>query len=199
VLIASIPQIPDRTAAFRGVDASPLAALISSGRRLVCAGAKLIIMPCNTAHLWYADLQGALRTPMLHIVDAALEDVMKRHGRHARVGLLATAAPVQSGMYARRAAPMSQARAIDWIVPTTEELHDSPAIAAVKAGNPKQAMGYFAKASHALVQRGATCVVMGCTEVPLARNQGEAGVPLVDATDALARGAILWSRTQNSR
>ena len=76
VIVSSIPQVPDRAAAFRGEGVSPLAAMIASGRRLVRAGAALVLMPCNTAHLWFDEVQGALGVPMLHLVDAALEDAI---------------------------------------------------------------------------------------------------------------------------
>jgi aspartate racemase len=35
--------------------------------------------------------------------------------------------------------------------------------------------------------------VMGCTEIPLARDADRAGCPVVDATAALARRAVAWS------
>ena len=39
VVVSSLPQVPDRTAAFRGEGESPLAAMVASARRLVAAGA----------------------------------------------------------------------------------------------------------------------------------------------------------------
>ena len=84
LIVSSIPQVPDRTAAFRGDGASPLAAMVASGQRLADAGAGLVVIPCNTAHLWYAEIQSALDLPMLHLVDAALEDAVRSEER--RVG-----------------------------------------------------------------------------------------------------------------
>jgi len=195
VVIASIPQIPDRTAAFKGTGPSPLEALVCSGRRLIEAGAELIVMPCNTAHLWYSDIQRALGTPMLHIVDAALADVWKAKGRHTRVGLLATEATVASGLYEQRAAVTAERHQLEWILPTDFEMQAwiAPAILGVKAGDTAEASNYLVQASNALVERGASLIVMGCTEIPLALQQREVGVPLVDATDALARRLVKWA------
>ena len=89
LLVSSIPQVPDRTAAYRGEGASPLPALIASGRRLVDGGASMVVMPCNTAHLWFEPLQAALGVPMLHLVDAALAEAAVAVGG-APLGLLAT-------------------------------------------------------------------------------------------------------------
>ncbi|MCR5863686.1 aspartate/glutamate racemase family protein [Aquincola sp. J276] len=83
VVVSSIPQVADRTAAFRGEGDSPLAAMVASGRRLVDAGAGLVVMPCNTAHLWWEALAPALGLPMLHLVDAALAECVQRIGRGA--------------------------------------------------------------------------------------------------------------------
>jgi aspartate racemase len=42
--------------------------------------------------------------------------------------------------------------------------------------------------------RGAACVVLGCTEIPLGIQAGpEPALPVVDTIDALARAAIAWA------
>src|SRR5688500_14376620 len=102
VVVSSIPQVPDRSAAFRGEGASPLAAMVASGRRLADAGAGLVVMPCNTAHLWFDDVQRRLGLPMLHLVDAAIEDAQAHAGVDGRMGLLATDATLASGLYRDR-------------------------------------------------------------------------------------------------
>lgn len=201
IIVSSVPQIPDRTAAFDGGGTSPLAALVCNGRRLVNAGAQLIVMPCNTAHIWFEELRAELRTPMLHIVDAALNDVIQTCGPRTRVGLLATTATIASKMYVRRSVVRPDTRAITWLSPTSQELGDwiAPAITAVKGGSMDLAADAFEKAAAALVERGADCIVLGCTEIPLALHQSNAAVPLIDATDALARCAIRWSKEKSSR
>ena len=79
MVVSSIPQVPDRTEAFRGKGASPLAAMIASGQRLADAGAELVVMPCNTAHLWFDELQHALGQPAaLTEVDADVLPFRKR-------------------------------------------------------------------------------------------------------------------------
>ena len=190
VVVSSVPQIPDRLAAFRGIGPSPLQALIGSGRRLVEAGVSLIVMPCNTAHLWFDELQGALPVPMIHIVDAAITQVRRQCGARARIGLLATEATVESGIYAARSP-----EGIEWLLPTAQELRQwvTPAIAAVKAGELDRAKAPLAHVAAALARRGADAVVMGCTEIPIALSVSDVAVTLVDATDALAREAVRWS------
>ena len=198
VVVSSIPQIPGRTAAFRGEGESPLSAMIASGQRLVRAGAGLIVMPCNTAHLWFDELQQALALPMLHLVDAALEDAVATVGADGRVGLLATDATLASGLYMNRRTPAGVAHDLHWQSPTSVEMTRwvQPGIAAVKAGRLPEARELLTQAVFALKQRGAAAVVLGCTEIPLALDAAHAPLPLIDATASLARRAVAWSTAQ---
>jgi len=193
MVVSSIPQVPDRTEAFRGEGASPLEAMLASGRRLADAGAQLIVMPCNTAHLWFDELQHALGLPMLHLVEAAIDDAVAAAGPRAKVGLLATDATLASGLYVNRGAS-----AVQWLLPTAAETLDlvMPAIAAVKAGRLEAGGALLLQAAQALQRRGAEVLILGCTEIPLVLNAENAPLPVVDATGALARRAVAWSLSQ---
>lgn len=193
VVVSSIPQIPDRTAAYRGEGESPLDSMLASGRRLVAAGAGLIVIPCNTAHLWFDPVQAALGLPMLHLVDAALAEARDLIGASARLGLLATDATLGSNLYGSR----SHA-GVRWVLPSAAEMREclTPGIAAVKAGELERAATLLQELAQALAQRGAQGIVLGCTEIPLVLGARHAPVPLIDATAALARRAVGWSLAQ---
>lgn len=81
--------IPDRTAFLLGrSDRSPLAALIEDGQLLEACGCDLLALPCNTAHGFFDELQGALGIPVVHMVreTAAAASAVGL----ARIGVLAT-------------------------------------------------------------------------------------------------------------
>ena len=199
VVLSSIAQIPDRSKAFFGAGESPTAAMVSSAERLVGAGAGLIVIACNTAHLWFDAVQQAIGLPMLHMVDAALEDALRINGgKFGRIGLLATDATLASHLYVHRPLQPPHAAAIQWVLPTAREMTDwvMPGIAAVKAGNLQQGTGWLLSAAQALQRRGAECVILGCTEIPLVLNNSNAPIPVLDATEALARRAVAWSLAQ---
>lgn len=193
VVVSSIPQVPDRTAAFRGEGASPLDAMIASGRRLAAAGAGVVVMPCNTAHLWFDELESALGLPMLHLVDAAIAEALEAVPEGGKVGLLATDATLASGLYLNRRP--RQGRAVHWLLPTAGEMLEliMPAIAEVKAGRLAAAAPRLVEAAHRLRTRGAGAVVLGCTEIPLVLDERAAGLPVIDATAALARETVTWA------
>lgn len=198
VVVSSIPQVPDRTAAYRGEGASPLPAMIDSGRRLLAAGAELLVMPCNTAHLWFDELRDALDVPMLHLVDAALDEVSGAIGPPCRIGLLCTDATLASGLYPNRAARSGRRQEVQWVLPTAGEMlgRVMPGVEAVKAGDLHRGRALLKDAAAALAARGARGIVLGCTEIPLVLGAGEAEVPVIDATAALARRAVEWSRSR---
>jgi aspartate racemase len=195
LVVSSIPQVPDRTAAFRGDGVSPLAAMVASGQRLARAGAGLVVVPCNTAHLWFSELERALALPMLHLVDAALEDAVATVGVGASIGLLCTDATLASGLYVNRTPRSAQAPGVQWTLPTATEMLElvMPGIQAVKAGALDRGAELLGAAAQALARRGAQALVLGCTEVPLVLDAGNSPVPVIDATDALARRAVAWS------
>ncbi|WP_229227736.1 aspartate/glutamate racemase family protein [Comamonas thiooxydans] len=200
-LVSSIPQIPDRTQAFQGKGESPLPALLACAKRLEAAGAGVIVIPCNTAHLWFDDIQANVGIPMLHIVDATLKEASTPGNDVSRIGLLATEATVASGLYVNRASSASNAKAIEWVLPTDIETQEwvSPGIAAVKAGKLTEGRELLTRAAQALHQRGARAVVLGCTEIPVVLNDQNSPIPTIDATAALARSAVDWSRNARSR
>lgn len=198
VISASIPQIPDRSTAFRGEGESPLPAMIECGKRLVDAGVGMIVVPCNTAHLWYEPLRAALGIPMLHLVDAALEDAVALIGNQGQVGLLATDGTIASGLYMNRRPPGSAS--IQWLLPTAREMLDwvMPGIMAVKSGDAARGRELLSLAAAALGRRGAQAIILGCTEIPVVIEGSNARVPVIDPTTALARRCVAWAQAQRA-
>lgn len=198
VLIASVPQIPDRTRAFKGLGESPLPTLIANARRLIAGGARIIVMPCNTAHLWFDALSTALPVPMMHIVDSAIDAVTACSPPIRTVGLLATKATLDSGLYVRRSGRAGHR--IEWRLPTCFEVDNwiMPAIQEIKAGRSSNAAPLLKQAAEALISRGAGAILLGCTELPLGFNANEMSVPVVDAGESLARQTVAWYRSHHT-
>ncbi|MES9780088.1 aspartate/glutamate racemase family protein [Bacillus thuringiensis] len=71
-------------------------AIIEGAQKLESTGVDFIAMPCNTAHLYFEELQRSLSIPILNIVDETLKTIPENT---KRVALLATEATVQDGIY----------------------------------------------------------------------------------------------------
>lgn len=197
-LLCNDPRIPDRSSAMLQGGESPLPAMQRGIRLLEAAGAGCIAVPCNTAHLWFDDLKGATRLPVLNIAEAVLENLQRQGMLRGTVGVLGTPATLALGLYQRA---LEQA-GYEVIVPEPDDVlrHCVTAIAAVKAGRLDAAWDPAARGIRALVARGAKAVVLGCTELPLAvphDRRGEFDCVLTDSIDALALAAIAHCRQNN--
>jgi len=188
-LLHSVPQIPSRPAAILRGGPSPLPALLAARDRLVSAGATMLAMPCNTAHHWYAELVHGLELPFPHIADAVAAEIPRGE---RRVGIIATAATLVSEIYPQRGDPQAE-----WIAPPEDEFARvvQPAIDAVKRNDSAAAGRLLEPVVERLLERGAGCVVLACTEVPVALDA--VASPLrercVDSTAALARCCVrMW-------
>lgn len=200
VLMEADPTIPDRTESFLRGGPSPLPSLLRGARALQARGAQLVAMPCNTAHLWYDDIAAGLDIPMVHIVDAVVDDLFEQLGERAlgpvRVGLLATGATVAGELYPRRAAQAARTRAWRWVLPAAPAQATLEAgIAAVKGSELARGTALVEDALAALQDQGIDAVVYACTEVPLALGEHpRGGLASSDSTAALARLTVRLAR-----
>jgi aspartate racemase len=191
VVVASIPQIPSRIDALTRSGPSPLPAMLDVLRRLERAGAGAIAMPCNTAHAWYEKLAAQTGLPILHIVACALAELA---AGETRVGVLASAGTIKTALYSRplrgsgrEPVELSAFAQSNWV---------DPAIELVKAGRVDEATELLRPAARQLAQRGAQAIILACTELPIAMAGVLPQAPArhIDATRALARACVAWSR-----
>jgi aspartate racemase len=193
-VVCSCPQLPSRVAPILdpGVP-SPLPELKERLEFLLGAGARLIVMPCNTAHHWYEELAAAAKPiPFLHIADAAIDDIVQR-GIAGAVGLLATEGTLKSGFYQQRLA----ARGFKSVLPDDgiNRMLVLPGIAHVKANRLAEAAALFRQAVERLERAGAATVILGCTEIPAAFPAGDPWLKAhaIDANEALAHATLAWA------
>lgn len=192
----SDPRVPDRTRSRLAGGKDPLPWLLRGIRGLTQAGCGAIAIPCNTAHGWFDAMQEEAGIPILHIVDAAAEDLRRLHVGPGTVGLMGTQATLDMRLYQDRLGALGW----DCIIPDQSQMQGlvSPAIALVKANRVGEAYAPLAEAFNGLAARGAKAVILGCTEIPLgiqAGSQDALRAPIVDTIDALARAAIAWARS----
>jgi len=187
MLVASVPQVPDRTAAILRGGESPLPVMLGGLRTLNTAGVSCIAIPCNSAHHWYDDMARESKAPILHIADAACAALTAGGIAGRTVGFLGTSGVLKAGIYQKRLAE----RGFDCLVPdeADQENQVMGGIYHVKAGDLDAARGLLTAAADGLRARGAAAVILGCTEIPIVIDEGE---DVVDATRALAQASIAF-------
>lgn len=189
----SDPRVPDRTVGRLSGGDDPLPWLLRGIAGLRRAGCGAIAIPCNTAHGWYDEMRAASEVLILHIVDAAARELRRLGVAPGAIGVMGTQATLAMRLYQDRLGALGW----DCMVPTDAEMARlvSPAIAMVKANRVADAYAPLAEVVSSLARRGATAVVLGCTEIPLGIQAGPApDLPVVDTIDGLARAAIDWAR-----
>ena len=190
-ILWSDPTVPDRSTSMRNGDDNPLPYLLAGVKGLVTAGCDLIVIPCNTAHFWYDNLvrQTSKRTTIVHIVDSVADSLRDVNVVDSKIGVMGTQATIELGLYQYRL------NKLGWncIVPSKEEMDTlvQPAINLVKANRIEEAHPMFMTVVDSLIKNGATAVVLGCTEIPLAvREDTVHNTPIINSIDSLVKSAI---------
>ncbi|MCL2107691.1 MAG: amino acid racemase [Oscillospiraceae bacterium] len=162
VILYSKASIPDRTAhLLRESGESPLPALIEGIHTLERAGARVIAVPCVTAHHFYPEMRAAATVPVLDML--ALTARALRAQGVSRAALLATRGSYRSGSFCAAL----EAEGVTALVPPEPQARAlMEMIYAIKSGElpGKEALEAFALP---LLERGARRVILGCTELSL--------------------------------
>jgi len=192
VLIYSCPSIPDRSRAILEGGEDPLPHLVEAARVLERGGARMIAMPCNTAHYFLPAMRERVPLPILDMIAETLAALRRRLPDIRTAGLLAATGTVRSRIYARTFAEQGL-RVI--APPDADQERVHAAIARVKAAAHDRATRETLQSIGAgLIDAGAEAVILGCTEIPLAFDERGVSYATVNATRELARAAVAWAR-----
>jgi aspartate racemase len=191
MLVDHNPGIPDRHAAIAGTgpDIGPELAAMAQG--LEAAGADFLVMVCNTAHAYTEAIRTAVGIPFVSIVDVVMAAVSEHPAR--AVGVMAADGCLQAGLYQRALAAAGREPLL-WTA--AEQARFMALLWRIKAGErgPELRAGLQALAAS-LEFAGAELLLAGCTEIPLALEQGDTGVRLLSSTDLLVRHTVALALT----
>ena len=169
-------------------DHAAVAKYLSQGVRQVAdAGADFYVCPDNTAHIALEKIASDLPLPGLHIAEVVCHEVIKHGWKH--VGLLGTRWTMTGPVYERAL----KNRGLEKLIPdeqTREQLNaaifDELCLGIFNASTTD----LFLTAIEDLKSRGADCVILGCTEIPLIVTEENSPLPPIDSTRLLAKYAV---------
>jgi aspartate racemase len=126
---------------------------------------KFIVIPCNTAHYWFDDLQNKINIPIINMPKEVFKFTKKKCRKNSKVGLLATEGTLKTGVYKKFFEKDYQL-----IEPSQkiQKISVNKAIKLVKMGNVKAAAKAIKPAIDLLIKMKCKKIILGCTELPIA-------------------------------
>ena len=158
---SNIPERPKNLKKYYNV----LNALVDGCKMLQRNKCKFIVMPCNTAHFWYDDVQKKTDVPILSIPKEVYKNTKKNTSKNSKIGLLATEATLNNNIYHK-----FFLKDYDLIIPNKNLQKNSvnKAITLVKKGRVKEAEKILRPAVNQLIKKKCKKIILGCTELPIA-------------------------------
>jgi aspartate racemase len=142
-----------------------LKSLLNGCRVLKKSKCKFIVIPCNTAHYWYDDLQKKINLPIINMPKEVFIDTKKKCKINSSIGLLATEGTLRTGVYNK-----FFDKNYNLIYPNIINQKNSvnKAIKLVKMGKVKEANETIKPAIDYLIKKKCKKIILGCTELPIA-------------------------------
>ena len=126
---------------------------------------KFIVIPCNTAHYWFNDLQKKVKIPIINMPKEVFKFTKMKCKKNSKVGLLATEGTLKTGVYKKFFEKDYQ------LIEPSNKLQKTSvnkSIKFVKMGDVKAAAKSIKPAINSLIKMKCKKIILGCTELPIA-------------------------------
>jgi len=126
---------------------------------------KFIVIPCNTAHYWYDDLQKKIKIPIISMPKEVYLHAKKNCKKNSKIGILATEGTLKTRVYNK-----FFDKNFTLINPkkSLQIKSVNKAIKYVKIGKVKDAETAIKPAINYLIKMKCKKIILGCTELPIA-------------------------------
>ena len=158
---SELPRIGQNITKYNKV----LKSLLEGCKLLERSGCKYIVIPCNTAHYWYKDLQKKIKIPIINMPKEVFKHTKKNCKKNSKIGLLATEGTLKTKIYD------SLFKKNFILVKPLKNLQKNSVnktIKYVKMGKVKLAEKTIRPAINYLLKMNCKKIILGCTELPIA-------------------------------
>ncbi len=155
---------------------------------LKAAGAELIMLGANTAHVVAEEVEQKTGLPLIDIRVATASAINQQ--RIKKVGLLGTVFTMELPFYKNKLSEFG----IESIIPldtADREYMEETLLHELGKGIilPKTKTEYM-RIANSLIERGAEGIILGCTEIPLMLSQDDFPVPVFNTTHIHVKAAV---------
>ena len=158
---SNIPKRPENLHKYNKV----LKSLLEGCRFLEKNKCNFIVIPCNTAHYWFDDLQKKTKIPILSMPKEVYLNAIKTCKKNSRIGLLATEGTLKTGVYNKFFDKKFKLINPNKLI---QSKNVNKAIKLVKMGKIKEAEKTIKPAVNYLIKMKCKKIILGCTELPIA-------------------------------
>ncbi len=165
--------------------------MIRAARRIEQAGADMLVICANTMHQMAPAVEKAISIPLLHIADAAAEEIRRR--KLHMVGLLGTRYTMELDFYRKR---LEERHGLVVLIPPKPDRDTVHRIIYEELGSgiiSERSRDEYKSVIRNLQAAGAEGVILGCTEIPLLIRPGDCPLPTFDTTALHAAAAVDWA------
>jgi len=155
------PKRPENLKKYYNV----LNALVKGCKMLQKNKCKFIVMPCNTAHYWYDDIQKKIDIPIISMPKEVYLDTKKNCKKNSKIGILSTEATLSTKVYNKYFD-----KDFELVSPknSLQKSSVNKSIKYVKMGKIKEAERAIRPAVNYLIKIKCKKIILGCTELPIA-------------------------------
>lgn len=191
ILIDNNTDIPDRTNyILNNIGENPSIELIKSAKRLESMGADFLVMPCNTAHNFYKEIDSSIDIPFLNMIDETAKYIKNKNKDIDKIGLLATEGTIKAKVYDN----VFKTYGIEVIKPSIKnQRYITELIYNIKEDIEQENLDGFYLALDELRSQGVDVFIAGCTEISVAIDLYKLEGNFVDAMKVLAISAIKYA------
>jgi len=163
-LLYNKSNVPDRPKNIKSYD-KVLKSLMNGCKFLEKNKCKFIVIPCNTAHHWFEDLQKKINIPIISMPKEVFLFAKKNCKLNAKIGILATEGTLKTKVYAKYFERKFSLTAPNH---SLQKRSVNKCIRLVKMGKIKEAERTIKPAVNYLIKKNCKKIILGCTELPIA-------------------------------
>ena len=158
---SNIPGRPENLHKYNKV----LKSLLAVCKFLEKSRCKFIVIPCNTAHYWFDDLQKKTKIPIISMPKEVYAHSIKNCKKNSKIGILATEGTLKTGVYNKffdkKFRLINPSKSV-------QKNNVNKSIKLVKMGRVKDAEKAIRPAVNSLIKMKCSKIILGCTELPIA-------------------------------
>lgn len=184
-ILVNHATIPDRTSYIKDhSQPNPLTPLLADIKAQSQLNPDFFVLPCNTAHYFYNEMQAATNAPILHMPREAVNEIGKKYPQARRIGLIATEGTIYDHIYDHEI----KAAGYEFLAPShsVQEQTNKLIYDCIKDNNMVDRKLYHGLVQQMFDETHCDALVLGCTELSLAQDREPVrDKPVIDSQSVL--------------